>query len=256
MDNVYVNLAGGIGNQLFQIACGYAYSVTYSKNLVLDASGWTASQGSNPLNYKDTFFKNFKFGKAPQQATTISEKHFNYSSLPNVQGDVILSGYFQSFKYFSDYANELISKFDFSEFEKWKTKIDIQPNFVGVHVRLGDYLRFQHIHKVCDSNYYNSCINKFGNNYQFYVLSDDINNSAKIIAPTNNIAFVQTGSELSDLSFLSHMPNIIASNSTFSWWASLFGCKKESVLVPNKWFNNFNQDYSDIYRSDFIKVSV
>ena len=66
---------------------------------------------------------------------------------------------------------------------------------------------------------------------------------------------IKSQSELLDLSLMSKHENIICSNSSFSWWASLLGIPKKKIIVPDKWFHNF-QPHEDIYRPEFIKVPV
>ena len=61
--------------------------------------------------------------------------------------------------------------------------------------------------------------------------------------------------DIEDLSLMSKYQNIICSNSSFSWWASLIGGDKSKIVVPNIWFKNF-QNHDDIYRPEFIKINV
>ena len=111
MNNCYVNVCGGIGNQLFQVANGYSYSRKHNKDLYIDTSSWTASQGQSPEVYKDTIFKNFKYGSSVyRNVIPITEKEFNYGPLPFLEGSVSLTGYYQSLKYFDDYLDVLKGK--------------------------------------------------------------------------------------------------------------------------------------------------
>ena len=61
MNNCFVKVGGGLGNQLFQVAAAYSYCKKYNKKLYIDISDWSASQGNNPTNYKDSIFKNFEY---------------------------------------------------------------------------------------------------------------------------------------------------------------------------------------------------
>jgi len=135
MSNVYIKLGGGVGNQLFQIACGYNYAESTNKNLIIDTSNWSASQGSNPLKYKDNLYKNFTFGTPTGNYTSVNEQRFNFTEIPYHEGDVVLSGYFQSFKYFQNKADKFINKLDFSTFENWKSKLTIK-NIKYCHLML------------------------------------------------------------------------------------------------------------------------
>jgi hypothetical protein len=248
MNNCHVALAGGIGNQLFQVAAGYSYAKKHKKNLVLDVSSWSAGQGRNPLDYSKTIFKNFKFvTHRPDNITPIYEQRFNYDELPNEKGHVILHGYFQSLKYFEDVADEFCDLLDFSKQEHLKTKISKSPN-CAVHLRRGDYIKFSNVHLVCDTNYFRNNIEKFSG-YNIDVYTDSLDIAIKELDGLD-VQFIDGVNELNDLYMLTLYDNMICSNSSFSWWGSFLGKKKNKIVVPNRWFNNF-QDHSDIYRPDF-----
>ena len=100
----YVDLMGGIANQIFQSAVGYAYSREHDKDLILNVSNWHATQGNHPLLYKDDLFKNFKYGLAPYNIPTYRELRFGYDEIPTYDNDIHLSGYFQTMKYFEKYV--------------------------------------------------------------------------------------------------------------------------------------------------------
>lgn len=250
MNDCYVNVIGGVGNQLFQIASGYAYSKKYNKNLIINTSNWAAGQGSNPLIYENTIFKNFKYGVCINgNVTRIQETRFNYTELPFIKGSVSLNGYFQSLKYFENVKDEFISLLNLPNISD---KI-IQPDNVAIHIRRGDYLNYPDLHYVCKTNYFKGQLSKF-EGYQQNVFTDSVD---YVLNEFNDCNFniIKSNSELIDLTLMSGHKNIICSNSSFSWWASLLGNPKEKIIVPDKWFNNF-EPHEDIYRPEFIKVPV
>lgn len=250
MNNCYVSLAGGVGNQLFQIANGYAYSKKYSKNLVLDSSHWGAGQGNNPRCYEKSFFKQFKFGSPDMSRPTplLQETKFNYQELPRREGNVILSGYYQSIKYFDENL-EFLDLLNFTTQENLDISFMENPN-VAVHIRRGDYMRHPDKHLVCGTDYFRRNIEKFPN-HQINVFTDSPEYVQKELEGMD-VNIINGGSEINDLYLMSLHDNIICSNSTFSWWASLLKNKKEKIIVPKVWFKNFGEDYHDIYRNDFI----
>jgi len=248
MNKCYVALVGGIGNQLFQVACGYAYSKLHDKQLILDVSEWTSGQGRNPLEYSENIFKNFTFTTTkPENATVITEQRFNYDELPFHEGDVSLHGYFQSLKYFKDVADDFCDLLDFSSQSHLKSKISESPN-CAVHIRRGDYLKFSNIHLVCNTEYFRKHIESFSE-YNIDIFTDSLES---VIDELNglNVRLINSHNELSDLYLLTLYDNMICSNSSFSWWGSFLGKKKNQIIVPNRWFNNF-QNHDDIYRNDF-----
>lgn len=253
MTNCYVSLAGGLGNQLFQIAAGYAYSRRNNKHLVLEADDWTASQGNSPIAYKNTVFKNFKYFKNPNTYPriyqTITEDQFNYREIPKLKGDVKLSGYFQSIKHFEDYKDEFISLLSLPEVKSsW-----IHPKNVAVHIRRGDYIQHQHIHLVCGTEYFKNAFKEF-DGYQINVFTDSPEFVQREFSG-HNFNIIQGKNDAEELTLMSLHDNIVCSNSSFSWWASLLSKKKDKILVPEIWFKNF-EEHGDIYRDEFSRRSI
>lgn len=86
---------------------------------------------------------------------------------PVVNGNLILEGWFQSYKYLEGYEAELLNLFS----------IPIKPiNKVAIHVRRGDYLEWQESFPVLPLQYYMKAIESFKKNglNEFIVFSDDI----------------------------------------------------------------------------------
>lgn len=254
MSNVYVNLVGGVGNQLFQIAAGYAYSKKYGKNLVLDSSRWAGSQGNHPDTYKHNLFKNFLFSSVHSRTpTTIHEQRFNYDELPYHKGDVVLSGYFQSLKYFEEYAEEFKTLLNFDKYSEINLEGLLSLDVVA-HIRRGDYIRHQAVHYVCDTDYFKKAFALFPDR-RIAVVSDSIDDVIREFGSELTLNYLVGDDEVKTLYIMSQYDNLIASNSSFSWWASFLGKKKDKIIVPDRWFNNF-QAHDDIYRDDFTKLSV
>lgn len=246
----YVNPIGGLGNQLFIIAAGYAYSRKYNKDLIIDSRNWNTSQGNSCVSYKETIFNKFNYGDSGQELIqNISEKRFNYDELPYFEDSVSIHGYFQSIKYFEDYENEFISLLSLP-------KVDtsfINNHHVAFHIRRGDYLIYDKLHYVCDTLYFDKQFDEF-KGYQINVFTDSPEYVLKEFK-NYNFNLIQTSSDIMDLTIMSNHENIVCSNSTFSWWASLLTKNKTKIIVPDKWFHNY-QPHEDIYRSEFIKVPV
>lgn len=247
MSNCYVNIIGGVGNQLFQIAAGYAYSKKYDKKLIINPTRWFAGQGTNPAIYKDTIFKNFEYGSLPltRDVIGIHEKRFNYDELPYHLGNVSLNGYFQSLKYFEEVKDEFISLLNLPEINE-NLKID-----VGLHIRRGDYLKHPTIHHVCHTDYFEHFFEKFKDR-DIKVFTDDPNHVMNEFA-RYKFDILKADSDIKELACMTRCDTLVGSNSTFSWWAALIGGK--TSYFPSKWFVN-NNDATDIYHDKIIKHDV
>lgn len=245
MNDCYIKVEGGLGNQLFMIAAAYAYSQKYNKNLYIDDSKWTASQGNPPIIYANTIFKNFQY-KHSEDCVDIYDKFGKFKDLPYVDGNVSIHGYCQSIKYFENYKDEFINLLNFPKVDTWFLKL---PNVI-FHIRRGDYIRYPRYY-ICNSEYFNSQFEKF-KGFQINVCTDSIEHIVKEFK-TFNFNILQTSSELIDFMYATKHQNMVCSNSSFSWWASLIG-NMDKIIVPDKWLNDNTE--LDIYREDMIKVKV
>lgn len=255
MNECYVNVIGGVGNQLFQIAAGYAYAKKHGKKLIINPYNWFAGQGTNPLVYKDTIFKNFEYGNYfTRDVIPIQEKRFNYDELPFHEGSVSLSGYFQSLKYFEEYKDEFISLLNLPE-------VDI-PTYSGVtniafHIRRGDYITHAPIHYVCKTEYFNK---------MFDIFTPEVVKGTKIFVFTDSPEIVleefkgkefiimKSESDIKELVLMSKCDIVVGSNSTFSWWAALIG-GNDTNYFPSKWFAD-GREATDIYHDKINKCDV
>lgn len=246
-NNCYVNVIGGVGNQLFQIAAGYVYAKKYDKKLIINPHSWIAGQGTNPIEYKSTIFKNFQYGSLQGDITPIHEKRFNYDELPFVEGSVLLNGYFQSLKYFEEFKDEFISLLNLPEIDN-----NIISE-VGVHIRRGDYKYSSDTFPCVPNSYYIEALLKYFNNPTIVVSTDDWQAvHTENLLEGYNIVPIRGSNEIEDLYLLSQCSNLIIGNSTFAWWAAILGSVKKRVIVASPWFGPAgHQDYQDIYCKDW-----
>ena len=248
MSNCYINLCGGIGNQLFQVAAGYAYSKRTNKNFYIDSSRWSAGQGRHGYDYKNSIFQNFEYSSPiTRDVIGYQEPQFNYTEIPDKYGSVALNGYFQSLKYFEEYQYEFKNMLTLP-----KVELPLIDGLnVAFHIRRGDYLNYRDIHYVCDTTYFNRCF-KYFEGFQINVFTDSPD-YVKEEFKHHSFNLIEGYSELEDLSLISFHDNVVCSNSTFSWWGSFLGGKKDKIIVPKKWFND-GRKCDDIYRKDMIRI--
>ena len=246
MNNCYVNAIGGVGNQLFQIAAGYAYAKKYDKNLIINPYNWVAGQGTNPLEYKDTIFKNFQYYISSQETVTpIQERRFNYDELPFIEGSVSLNGYFQSLKYFEEIKDEFISLINLPEINN-----NLIPD-VGFHIRRGDYLKHVNIHHVCRTDYFEYFFEKFKDK-DIKILTDDPDYVVEEFAKYK-FEILKSNSDIKELACMAKSKVLVGSNSTFSWWAALIG--NNISYFPSRWFAD-GREATDIYHDKIIIHNV
>lgn len=211
---VYVRLWGGLGNQLFQYAMGYAKAMENNTQLKLDISYYETERKRTPKihNFKINFSEilvdkkilnrtkllqrkninrilripkisilklpeGFRYFKESRLKFVEKYKTFNYKS-------VYLDGYWQCEKYFKKYKDDLLSQFNLiTESEDFKNLSNEMGGCqsIAIHVRRGDYILedknwFSKLY-ILDLNYYKCAIEKVQslfNNPRFYFFSDDI----------------------------------------------------------------------------------
>ena len=158
-------LAGGLGNQLFQIYATIAYSLennipfTFVNKIktigmTFRTTYWnTFLKSLQPYLLEEKDYNNLNFQK-------IKELEFKYNPLPsinnNINNNYELIGYFQSYKYFDKYSSNI---HDLLKINDLKLEIDLVNkydfnNTISMHFRIGDYKQLQHIYPILTYNYY------------------------------------------------------------------------------------------------------
>ena len=247
---VYVFLSGGLGNQLFQIANGYAYSLRYNKNFFV-SKDWNGRPDRPP--YWNSLLQNLQpYLKdiSEFKGTEYREPRWSYTPIPFIEGDVILKGYFQSEKYFEDFREEVRKLFNIYP-------DNLQNNNVAVHIRRGDYLHNPDLHTILEKEYYDKAKElietKIGKVPNYIYFSDDIEwvkNTFKNDLKQND-TIVSGLPDYEEFKRMLNCTNFILANSTFGWWASWFS-KSNFIIAPEKWFGpQFIESWKDIYRSNF-----
>lgn len=262
------NLKGGLGNQMFQIAAAYAVAkragVEYGINYNLQHN---LVQGNTSHHYRNNLFKNIpavdNFPDWSNDSCAVyKEPHFHYTEIP-VRSELFIDGYFQSSKYFNEFADdvrnlwywpqEVVDKVD-GALEKVRSNGQLA---IGVHVRRGDYIRFQSTHPLQPSGYYDDAFDKLEEefdldppDYTMLLCTDDISTVGMEFDLSDYIW--ANGTEISDLYLLSQCDGVIMSNSSFAWWGAWLSSKK-MVVAPKNWFGpDGPQDFQDIYEPNWL----
>lgn len=174
-----------------------------------------------------------------------------------IPGNIDLSGYFQTEKYFSHIREKLLKIFSFKA-EIEKNSLDYWSNYifpflndshlVSLHVRRGDYTLYPDHHPTCSTEYYNQAISSFDGDFKFLVFSDDIEWCMENFKG-DRFHFVNTGSPYTDLKIMTMCNHHINANSSFSWWGAWLNTNTEKrVICPSKWFGPaIQKSVQDIY---------
>lgn len=234
-----VQLQGGLGNQLFQLAfLEYASKITGKKKYInsLVSPGTVHSRDQ----YYDTIFYKWRLEYGTAHSFIIHENSKNHDEdwikkLDNPR-NICLLGYFQQWKYTDLIKEEFISKLYLNQ-SILKNYPDIETK-TFIHIRGGDYLQSSY-HNVCSKEYYEKAMSFF--NGDFIIFTNDIP-YAKSILPDIPII---SETELNTLSLMSQCSGCICANSSFSWWGAYLKSNRK-VIIPSKWVNG--ELYHEGYR--------
>lgn len=243
---VIISVKGGLGNQLFQYAAGYALSKRLGQELIIDNSFFShQTLRGYKLGDLNVDAKQTKFGETARlcllknkyiQALrrklhrTVGYCGNNMTYLLETKsaiideffrdfsGDVYVDGYFQSEQYFKDYRDDLIRQFNpayKAEQEYLDTLERIQAcNAVAVHVRRGDFLKAQNDpnprHYLLGEQYYHNALRYMTEHVDlpvFFWFSDDIEWVKKNFGEAKNFCFISLKTKQGDIDEMMLMKN-------------------------------------------------
>jgi hypothetical protein len=286
---IIVNFKGGLGNQLFQYAFGRGLSKYYKTGLIIDKSIYDKNNKREFLLEKlnirfEGYYKNIKNEILKKliikikkinfvSKTKIFEEkfyHFDKSiyKLNKKSYHYYFDGYWQSYKYFKNVADQLKKELSFSKFISSKSrKVKLikklkKKNTIGIHVRGGDYRKepFLSFNGLLDANYYNKSVNEMRKKFKIgniFIFTDDIDYLNTMSSKFNfNFQLVSncfSNSALEDFALFYLIKNKIISNSTFAWWCA-FLSKNLNVIYPKKWFKIQYNNIKDLCPNSWKKI--
>ena len=284
------NLMGGLGNQLFQIFTVISYAIKY-KQMFKFINAETV--GGNGCTKRNTYWNNFLFklsgfliDKYPHFDIVYNESGFPYNEIPSgylrnnsKNLNILLGGYFQSYKYFQENYDVILrilgiheKRMDLLEevSERFHSSAFLEKS-ISLHFRLGDYKNLPDYHPIMSYEYYKNALQHIVNNLEYipnvlYFCEDaDVELVDKTIQLLKNdfpmIEFERASNELEDwqqMLLMSCCKDNIIANSSFSWWGAYLNTNnKKLVCYPSIWFGPKMSDVvvSDLFPEDWVKIS-
>jgi len=281
-----IEINGGLGNQMFQYALAVKL-MEQNKKVRIDTSFYQQSDKERELllhifegvDYSNLCWSNEtskvqKFIYSIKKRKEYKDRIFIYQPEVFQYKDVILQGYWQNEKYFSDIDSIIRKTFSFRKElisnNNHKLADELSKcNSVSVHIRRGDYMspKFSSVYAdLCCISYYPKAIEYIisaVDNACLYIFSDDIDwvreNIQNLIPDSvliDKIRFVDintSDSSYMDMYLMSSCKHHIIANSTFSWWGAWLGNNKDKIVIaPSRWF--CNNDKLDIICDSWTKV--
>jgi hypothetical protein len=278
-------IQGGLGNQLFQIFMLISYSIKHNKQFVIpkNLQSW-----DKRITYWDTIFLNLMpflvSNDDIEKYIEIKEPSFKYTEFSNITENVVLNGYFQSYKYFKTNYTEVCDKLGLYQIrniikQKYFTQINNTYennkicNTISLHFRMGDYKNMPNHHPLISDNYYiNSLFHiisvtkqkKWNVIYTCEEIDDEIvlsriQNIKNVFKELNFLKIDNSLKDYEQMLLMSVCDHNIIANSSFSWWSAYINDNPQKVVCyPSMWFGiaYSNFDTIDLYPDSWNKINV
>lgn len=291
---IICNLIGGLGNQMFQYACGTAVSIRTKQPLRIatdqfqnytlhngfelqrvfhvdtpiatdtelkDMLGWQSS-----TRFRYLFVRPFTRWSCSKRCCI--EPHFQYwPAIRDWTGPAYMHGYWQSEQYFSDVADRVRQAFRFRQ--SWddadlavRLKMGLQPS-ASLHVRRGDYTsaKNQSMYAQCDIGYYQTAIQllrKRVPDVKIFAFSDDPDWVISQLVPKfgeMEIVRHNTGMRsANDMRLMSSADHHIIANSSFSWWGAWLNPDPDKIVIAPKSWFVDGKKDTDLIPSSWIRI--
>ena len=271
---VTVLLKGGIGNQLFSIAAGYALAKKHSTSFFITSDEFEGcGQGNHPSNYYKNIYTSIIKTKPSTPLIIHKEEQWTFYDLEKKlagvnfdENTIMIDGYFQSEKYFLDMkkhfkllfaAPNYVEGFLTARGNKERFPELFEPHtycFIGV--RRGDYIPRASFHNPCGMDYYNKAMAACPAQ-KYYIASDDMDWCRSHFIGSQYV-FLDITDDLELLYLGTLFSKYIISNSSYHWWMSYLSAYADPlVIAPDKWIFGASAPhsaYNSIYRDGMIVI--
>ena len=248
---VSCQLAGGIGNRLFQLAAALGLAERLGRRVVFYTpvnTGLTHQATDNIFS----LFPQIPVQKEGEDSIELYEpdghEYIHGLETPVTEKNILLFGYRQHMNYFPSYSiqpsfsviegyESMLSKYGLeSEEEKCKTWF--------IHIRLGDFLLYSALNHITVDSYHSHLLSHIPTDSRIIIFSNNIGSALNALRPYSTRPFIicAESDERACLYLMSQCwGGAIAANSTFSWWGSYFAYhstpykEKYIAYFPEEW---------------------
>jgi len=261
-----IELKGGLGNQLFQFACGLVLTGGKLENLYLNVEAYErdSNQGGFMLPY---LFPDIRFQTTTSKGFVGRTAFLNFDrpldcflgELSEIDCNLYVSGFFQNYRQISPvlpYLRAIYSRNTriFREYtifpEKyynWRSdERGERPYLIGIHLRRGDYLWDPYVkvfgipHPDDVRAALDSELALIGprQGIEVCAFSDD-SDLASCLGYRRYRSFNENelvGRTIEEFVAMSECDALICSNSTFSYWAGVLSGRARRQYLPSQWF--------------------
>jgi len=287
---IVVQIFGGLGNQLFQIAAGRALAVRLGVEMQIDTryfqkqvpiqddiclhhfahSAREARPSMLPASPQDGLCRFLSAKLSGRDRAFFRETSLAYDPGFATLGDgTVLRGYWQSEKYFRDQSDAVRESLQISTQPSAKNRQTLKDMGkclpVSLHIRRGDYVtstKFSAMYGTCDLEYYGRAVAHIASGLAsepvIYAFSDDpdwVRDNLKLPFETRYINHNSAATSYEDIRLMSACQHHIVANSSYSWWGAWLNPRPDKVVVaPVRWFADPKMEDHDIVPEDWVRL--
>lgn len=264
-----IEIAGGLGNQLFMFYAGLYFQEKFKREVIFDVSDLPRVQKLHPGENIQTLGLLADFQTTSRISTTNYNLNRMISGFMRITGTSLprrifssdeigfidlslipfgvtrISGYFQSWVYFNSLREKpILSLKNLSSPTDWLSK-NIEraktERVLSLHVRRGDYaLPANRMNGILSRSYYEKALINIGDYDSIWIFTDspnevkeefsDFGYPFEIVTPPSNSDPVES------LLLMAETQKIVISNSSYSWWSATIAGDAASIYAPSKWY--------------------
>ncbi|MEX3008469.1 alpha-1,2-fucosyltransferase [Hoeflea sp. TYP-13] len=286
---IITQIFGGLGNQMFQYACGRAMALRTGGDCVLDLRDFFAGPGQEPgLHHLNTVSCQLPDSEMPPMQSQrlryllwrglkleprlIRQKGLAFDpEILGLDGNYCLRGYWQSERFFADFAERIRQELSVKTEPDDKNagllaEIENQPA-VSLHIRRGDYVKdakTNAVHGTCSLEYYSRAAQHIAGHMEaepvFYVFSDEPQWAVANLDLRFEMRVMDhndSSRNYEDLRLMSSCRHHIIANSSFSWWGAWLNPSEEKIVVaPNRWFADASMSNPDLIPDSWVRLET
>ena len=289
---ITLEIAGGLGNQLFMLCAGIFLQKELKRSVCFDISDLERISRLHPghnvftlgmldgyevINYKKKnlnldkirrkligiFNRVLKIDRFHKQVRTYIISEIGYVDLTDIPSKTKrINGYFQSWRYFSEINENIFSKIELvTKPSNWylnEQKLLNNGSFAAFHIRRGDYkLAMNRPTGILSLTYFEKIADLLPSGMEVLIFTDAVEEIRReLVGFRKNFRIMEPADDsdpIESLLLMSKASHIAISNSTYSWWAASFAAPDAVIYAPSMWFEQ-RQDPIDLIPDNWIRI--
>jgi hypothetical protein len=271
---LYVNLSGGLGNQLFMFASALALSVKWKQELVLVDKWYVGEQrGAAFSEFRRKFdlaeiepiSKNFRLANKWETGLIRCIEWIHFKNKVNLRflglfdADIkslegiaerqkYLYGYTQNPAFFENLRGYLLELIKLPDDQKERVEKIIEryhknyERIIAIHVRRGDYAHPDSFGCLLTADYFKNALRHFNLEKSKVLIFSDSPDWCRNNSFLGQFEVIAEPSAAISLVLMSQCDDFVISPSTFSWWGAWLSTTQDKIIVAPKPYNEFDGD--------------